>query len=319
MRLALLLIPYLMRALVYVGIIMLAAPLRAVFSALPKPNQERGQREIMNDTMNKPNWMTRAIGSVAEIDQPTADQLTRELVAHLPVAQLELALRAAMRQVSEATSDGAVVPSGSLALLVDALVDSPEATSFAEIYRGAVVALDDADVPYEVPFNFDGEQRTRRLDLVGRVRWLAENRDWWKGARDAEYKAFAKQRAEAAKAMEEATATLADGHKEITELRGFAATRENQLSLTGAERDALLKDVAFFKDQAERASSETRVQKQLRDLCATRVTELEFELDERSAIIDALEADVAALEEHVDTLEDSSGRDCWSGWEGSAP
>lgn len=110
--------------------------------------------------------------------------------------------------------------------------------------------------------------------------------------------------------------------------REFLAGRNRELE---TERDAALKDAAFFKTSADEAAHNVRVAeaevRELKDqrddalIVATVVRaemrELRRELADADARVEALEVDVDLLASHIDRIDDSYSRDddCWEGWD----
>lgn len=111
--------------------------------------------------MTAPRWIHAALDAVCQADTRMvvstvdADDLATALLERLPLEALANA-----------------VPSAVVANVVRVLGEDHDVVTIAELYQGATRALDAAGAPYAV----NTAEVYRPLDLVGRIRWLAEQR-----------------------------------------------------------------------------------------------------------------------------------------------
>ncbi len=120
-----------------------------------------------------------------------------------------------------------------------------------------------------------------------------------------------KQNAEGLQAQLHATADERDqANARARAANARADEADAKLAECGRQRDDALRDLAFFRDQADKASAEALAQRDRarnveadRDLVADALTKRERELEEQVAIADALEAEVATLEARLDRVD----------------
>jgi hypothetical protein len=147
-----------------------------------------------------PRWISEAIEASGEMLGPSNDEIAKQLIERLP---LEAMRRAALDALDEVAANHPAEQHSVIALtaIVGVLTDGdPEVVELAELYQGACRALDAAGVPYAVDVeppqhlaieSASGEMTlhkvvqvhevpahpaSQRLDLAGRIRWLAQQR-----------------------------------------------------------------------------------------------------------------------------------------------
>lgn len=123
--------------------------------------------------MTAPRWISEAIEASATLVTPELiSATTKELLERLPIEAITVVLRGIVGPAGLT----ALEQPGSLASIVSALTDGdPEVVELTELYQGACRALDAAGVPYDRALTDDGDLQVVRLNLAGRIQWLAQH------------------------------------------------------------------------------------------------------------------------------------------------
>lgn len=245
--------------------------------------------------MTAPRWIAEALDAAAPAGTAgmSNEALARELIERIPLAAIEQALRG----IQHGDWSGGV-----LAVIIGALTDDLEVVTLTELYQGACRMLDAAGVPYERGLTDDGDPQVMRLNLAGRIQWLAEQRPTRLDLQRSEA-----ERDQLRKMYEGASADLDRERREHQDAEASAANREIGLrtALEGARERivALEGEVELLTEALDAATGEAgHNERELVDL-RRRFDDLQRDRDRLACNLNQLQGDLDTSERKLRDAE----------------
>lgn len=254
--------------------------------------------------MTAPRWIVEALeasfGSPDAVGRLDIGATATALIGRLPIEEMAKAGHLAVLEFRPDSPTGAAL--GMVTAIVGVLADGdPEVVTLAELYHGACKVLDEAGVPYAV----DGgdpaiahSQPDQRLDLAGRIRWLAQQRPT--------RIQFEAERAALRLVVAERDAALqvgADLASERGRLRNELAAERSALKQVGEARELYRTERDAARERISALEGETEVLTVARDAAASEAEHNERELVELRRRFDDLQRDRDSLARDLNRLQ----------------